>query len=96
MPTYEYECKECGKTSEFFQGINEAPKRKCPHCGAPRGLRRKIGAGAGLIFRGSGFYITDYRSQSYKEQAKKEKEAASGSSKEGSEKGKKEGAKTTA
>ncbi len=80
MPTYEYECRECGRRCEFFQSITEGPKRKCPHCGAPRGLRRRIGAGAGLIFRGSGFYITDYRSESYKAQQKKEQEAAGGSS----------------
>ena len=89
MPTYEYECKECGKRCEFFQSISENPKRKCPHCGAPRGLRRRIGAGAGLIFRGSGFYITDYRSESYKEAQKKEKEAQTGSSEKKKEEAKK-------
>jgi putative FmdB family regulatory protein len=72
MPTYEYDCKECGRRAEFFQSMSDAPKRKCPHCGARNGLKRRIGCGAGLIFRGSGFYITDYRSDSYRKQAKQE------------------------
>ena len=76
MPTYEYDCTECGARVEFFQSMSEGPKRKCPRCGSPRGLRRRIGAGAGIIFRGSGFFQTDYRSESYKAQAKKEREAA--------------------
>jgi putative FmdB family regulatory protein len=71
MPTYEYECGSCGGTSEFFQTIREAPKKKCPRCGKRR-LRRLIGSGAGLIFRGSGFYITDYRSSDYQAKAKAE------------------------
>ena len=90
MPTYEYDCKDCGDRVEFFQSMSEGPKRKCPSCGAPRGLKRRIGTGAGIIFRGSGFYITDYRSDSYKKQAKKEMESsgASGSSgKNGGSKG---------
>ena len=71
MPTYEYECRACGHTLEAFQGISEKPLVKCPRCGK-RKLRRLIGAGAGLIFRGDGFYITDYRSKEYREAAKKE------------------------
>jgi putative FmdB family regulatory protein len=80
MPTYDYECKACGKTFEVFQPISEAPKKKCPACGKSR-LERLIGPGAGFIFKGSGFYITDYRSQDYKEKAK----AESGGAKEGKE-----------
>lgn len=75
MPTYEYDCRECGQRAEFFQGMSEAPKRKCPHCGAPKGLVRRVGAGAGLIFKGSGFYATDYRKDSYKDRARKDVES---------------------
>lgn len=64
MPTYEYECQACGERMEAFQSITEGPLRKCPSCGALK-LRRLIGAGSALIFKGSGFYITDYRSESY-------------------------------
>jgi putative FmdB family regulatory protein len=71
MPTYQYECGGCGKTHEEFQGINDPPLVKCPHCGRKK-LKRIIGAGAGLIFKGSGFYITDYRSKEYSEKAKSE------------------------
>lgn len=70
MPTYEYECDKCGTTFERFQRITEDPVKKCPECGGP--VRRLIGAGAGVIFKGSGFYATDYRSESYKREAKKE------------------------
>ena len=69
MPTYDYECKKCG-IFEKFQNITAEPIKKCPECGGP--VRRLIGAGAGFIFKGSGFYITDYRSESYKRDAKKE------------------------
>ena len=69
MPTYEYECDACQKHHEELQGINDAPLTDCPHCGEAK-LRRVIGAGAGLIFKGSGFYTTDYRSKEYKDQAK--------------------------
>jgi putative FmdB family regulatory protein len=68
MPTYDYRCDACGEALEIFQSMTEAPKRKCPRCGKPR-LRRLIGAGGGLIFKGSGFYLTDYRSDSYKKAA---------------------------
>lgn len=70
MPTYEYECDKCGATFERFQRMTEDPVKKCPECGGP--VRRLIGAGAGVIFKGSGFYATDYRSESYKREAKKE------------------------
>jgi putative FmdB family regulatory protein len=77
MPTYEYECDACGHTFELFQPITAKPIRKCPECGKPR-ARRLIGAGAGIIFKGSGFYETDYRSESYKKASKAEAETASG------------------
>ena len=59
MPTYEYECEGCGHRFERFQAITDEPLRKCPACGGK--VRRLIGAGAGVIFKGSGFYITDYK-----------------------------------
>jgi putative FmdB family regulatory protein len=60
MPTYEYECRDCGHAFERFQGINEEPIRICPEC---RGkVRRLISSGGGLVFKGPGFYATDYRS----------------------------------
>ena len=75
MPTYDYECRACGAALEIFQPITESPKRKCPECGALK-LSRKIGTGAGILFKGSGFYQTDYRSDSYKQAAKADKPAA--------------------
>jgi putative FmdB family regulatory protein len=72
MPTYAYVCKSCGHEFEQFQSIKAEPLKKCPKCGKPE-LKRLIGAGAGIIFRGSGFYQTDYRSESYTKAAKKEK-----------------------
>ncbi|HKW51208.1 MAG TPA: FmdB family zinc ribbon protein [Candidatus Eisenbacteria bacterium] len=70
MPTYEYECLKCGHRFEIFQKMTDRPRKRCPKC---RGkLRRLVGTGAGMIFKGSGFYVTDYRSQSYKDQKKKE------------------------
>ncbi len=70
MPTYEYECEKCGHRFELFQSMSEEPRKRCPKC---RGkVRRLIGTGAGMIFKGAGFYATDYRSQSYKDQKKKE------------------------
>ena len=76
MPTYEYICEACEHEFDEFQSITAKPLKKCPECGKLK-LRRKIGAGAGIIFKGSGFYETDYRSESYKKSAKAEKEAAS-------------------
>lgn len=64
MPTYDYECDACGHTLEIFQGINDPKKRKCPECGKLK-LRRLLGMGAAVVFKGSGFYQTDYRSDSY-------------------------------
>ncbi len=77
MPTYDYTCDACGHELEAFQTISAKPLRKCPECGKLK-LRRLIGAGAGLIFKGSGFYITDYRSSDYTSKAEAEKKAASG------------------
>ena len=81
MPTYRYECQSCGHALELFQSMSERPKRKCPGCGRPK-LQRLIGAGAGVIFKGSGFYQTDYRSASYRAGEK----TASGSSDKPAEK----------
>ncbi|RIK82277.1 MAG: FmdB family transcriptional regulator [Planctomycetota bacterium] len=76
MPTYDYECDACGHEFELFQGITEPVKRKCPDCGKPK-LRRLFGTGAAIVFKGSGFYQTDYRSESYKKAAEKEKKSSS-------------------
>lgn len=65
MPTYDYHCDHCEHEFELFQGINDPKKRKCPECGKLK-LRRLIGTGAAVVFKGSGFYQTDYRSESYK------------------------------
>jgi putative FmdB family regulatory protein len=72
MPTYDYRCLACGHATEIFHSIHARPKRKCPACGKSR-LERQIGAGAGVIFKGSGFYQTDYRSKAYHEAAKAER-----------------------
>ena len=77
MPTYEYKCLDCGIHFDRFQSITEDPIQECPECSGQ--TKRLIGAGAGLIFKGSGFYITDYRSDGYKESAKKDKESSSSS-----------------
>jgi len=77
MPTYDYECSACDHTFELFQSISEPVKRKCPACGKSK-LRRLFGTGAALLFKGSGFYQTDYRSDSYKKAAAAEKPADSG------------------
>ncbi|MHC4266050.1 MAG: FmdB family zinc ribbon protein [Planctomycetota bacterium] len=74
MPTYEYRCDDCGHEFEEFQSIKASSLRKCPECGK-NGLKRLLGTGAGIIFKGSGFYQTDYRSESYKTGAKKEKDS---------------------
>lgn len=75
MPTYDYLCKNCGYEFEQFQRITAGALRKCPECGK-RELKRLIGAGSGVIFKGSGFYQTDYRSESYKKGEKSEKGTA--------------------
>lgn len=70
MPTYEYECLKCGRRFELFQSMREKPKSRCPKCKGK--VRRLLGTGAGMIFKGSGFYTTDYRSESYKSQKSSE------------------------
>jgi len=76
MPTYDYECQACKHTFEKFQSITAKPIRKCPECGKSK-VRRLLGTGAGIIFKGSGFYQTDYRSRSYKQAAEKDKAPSS-------------------
>ena len=78
MPTYEYACQKCGAVFELFQSMKDAPIEVCPkdRCAKARWgkgkVQRQVGTGAGLIFKGSGFYITDYRSEGYKAAAKKD------------------------
>lgn len=68
MPTYDYQCGACGHRYEVFQRMSDGPKRTCPKCKGR--VRRLIGTGAGLLFKGSGFYGTDYRSTGYRKDAK--------------------------
>ena len=63
MPTYEYACPKCGHEFELFQSMRDEPLKKCPKCKKP-GVKRLVGGGAGLIFKGTGFYITDYKKKS--------------------------------
>lgn len=70
MPTYEYECLICGNRFEQFQSIKAQPLKKCPQCGGA--VERLLGSGAGILFKGSGFYTTDYRSSEYKQKVKAE------------------------
>ncbi len=98
MPTYEYECTKCGTLFELFQSIKEPPRKRLKkddpracRCDAP--VSRRISTGGGLIFKGSGFYLTDYRSDNYKQAAKAD--GSSGESKS-DDKGKKEGGDATA
>jgi putative FmdB family regulatory protein len=78
MPTYEYGCEKCGHHFEQFQSITASPLKVCPQEVCPRKrwgkgkVKRKLSAGGGLLFKGSGFYITDYRSENYKQAAKKD------------------------
>src|SRR5436305_453991 len=76
MPTYEYHCDACEHNFDEFQSMTEEPLKKCPECGK-RKLRRIFGTGAAVLFKGSGFYQTDYRSESYKSAAKADQEASS-------------------
>jgi putative FmdB family regulatory protein len=75
MPTYEYICRACAHEFEVFQSMNDSAKRKCPECGK-NALERKIGAGAAVLFKGSGFYQTDYRTESYKKGAESDSKPA--------------------
>ena len=91
MPTYEYTCAKCGKNFDAFQSMRDEPFKVCPKelCRQAKWgkgkVKRLLGTGAGLIFKGSGFYITDYRSESYKNAAKKE--SSTGGEKPGGETG---------
>ena len=84
MPTYEYKCKSCGRHFEFFQSMTEEPKKLCPVCHKEE-LKRLVGTGAGILFKGSGFYQTDYRSASYKKGAEKDKPTAKSDNKKSSD-----------
>ena len=75
MPTYEYQCDACEHNFDEFQSMSEEPLKKCPKCGKKK-LRRVYGGGAAILFKGSGFYETDYRSESYKKAAKADADAA--------------------
>jgi putative FmdB family regulatory protein len=79
MPTYDYECDACGHAFEQYQGINDPKLKKCPECGKLK-LRRLLGTGAAIMFKGSGFYQTDYRSESYKKSAAADKPASDSAS----------------
>lgn len=79
MPTYDYECDACGHRFELFQSISADPEKKCPECKKLK-LRRLIGTGAAVVFKGSGFYQTDYRSDSYKKSAAADSSSSSSSS----------------
>ncbi len=83
MPTYDYVCDSCGHEFEAFESIKAEPQSVCPTCGDPK-LRRKIGPGAAILFKGSGFYQTDYRSDSYKQGAKADQPAESSAKPSGS------------
>ena len=80
MPTYEYECTKCEHQFETFQSMRDAPLKKCPKCGGK--VKRLVGTGAGIIFKGQGFYQTDYRSSSYKSAASADKPSGSQAKKE--------------
>lgn len=82
MPTYEYQCDACDHNFDEFQSFSEKPLKKCPKCGKSK-LRRVFGTGAAILFKGSGFYQTDYRSESYKSAAKAEEASAKPASETG-------------
>jgi len=78
VPTYEYKCKKCGNTFEKFQSMSDEPLKKCPECDGK--VKKLIGIGGGVIYKGGGFYTTEYRSDEYKKREKAEKETPSTSS----------------
>ena len=88
MPTYEYQCNTCGGVFDVFQSIKAAPLRKshCESCGKPMPVKRLIGTGGAVLFKGSGFYQTDYRSEGYTKAAKAERDKAKGSGSDGGSK----------
>lgn len=81
MPTYDYECTSCGHTFDAFQSITADPIRQCPKC-RRRKVQRLIGSGSGILFKGSGFYTTDYRSKEYKDKAKADTSTSSSETKD--------------
>ena len=83
MPTYDYKCKSCGHTWELFQSMTAKHEKVCPSCGK-KTAERLIGTGAALLFKGSGFYLTDYRSEGYKKAAEADKKSSSGEGASGS------------
>jgi putative FmdB family regulatory protein len=85
MPTYEYLCEGCGHRFDEFQSFKDEPLKVCPRC-AEEKLRRLFGTGAAILFKGSGFYETDYRSESYKSAAKKDEEASKPAADKGADK----------
>ena len=95
MPTYEYACRKCGHHFEQFQSMRDEPLKKCPKC-QKNGLKRLLGSGAGLIFKGSGFYITDYKNKSgAKEGGGEAKSGGAAETKPASSSGSAAAAKTT-
>lgn len=76
MPTYEYECQQCGHRFEEFQSITAAPRQTCTEAGCAGPVKRLISTGGGLLFKGTGFYITDYRSDGYQKAAKADKDSS--------------------
>ena len=102
MPTYEYQCEKCHKTFEMYQSMKDDALTTCPkeHCQrktwAKGKVRRLVGTGAGLIFKGSGFYITDYRSEGYKKSKSESAKASESSSSTKSDSSKTESAKPAA
>jgi putative FmdB family regulatory protein len=94
MPTYDYHCDDCGHEFEIFQGMLEKKLSTCPSCGGR--VRRLIGAGAGIVFKGSGFYQTDYRSADYKKRAKSENSTGTEGAASKSEKAEKGGSTSSA
>ena len=94
MPTYEYVCRACRHEFERFQPITSSPVRTCPKCGRKR-VERKIGIGAAVLFKGGGFYETDYRSESYRKTEEAEKKESEKSSEKPSEKKPADSAKPT-
>lgn len=76
MPTYDYKCEKCGNLFELFQGMKEKPAEKCPKCGGA--VKRLVGSGAGIIFKGKGFYQTDYKGTGGKDKPKGGSSSCSG------------------
>ncbi len=86
MPNYDYECQKCGHQFEVFQSMNDAKLTDCPQDSCDGTVRRLLGTGGGIIFKGSGFYETDYRSKSYTDGAKADKPSSGSSKSEGGKK----------